>query len=317
MKKNIKTAVVGIGNMGKNHARIYKQISHLTAVVDINGSRGKKMADEFDVKWYKTIDELLKYEQIDALSVVVPTKFHYQVASESIKRGIPTLVEKPITESSSQAKKLIALAKKKKVFLQVGHIERFNPAITKIKSLIDKNRLGQIVSLLALRVGISPPKSKNSDVSLDLCIHDIDIMNYLLGEYPTEVNIAKKKIFKNNLADAASILMQYKHATGMIQANWITPIKIRKLYVTGTEGFAEVDYIHQKVTMYDKLINIKASGNFYELVSRYDTSKKEVHISRKEPLKEELKYFLKHRNTQKPDQIAYDALETLLVVNHK
>ena len=208
MTRKIKTAVIGVGNMGKNHARVYKEISSLTAVVDTNPNRGIQMADEFDVKWYKTVKELIKKEKIDALSIVVPTSKHSSIAKITLANKIPTLIEKPIAPTVKQGTELINLAKKFKTFLMVGHIERFNPAVVKVKGLIEKGKLGDIVSLLAIRVGVIPPAFFPSDVVIDLSIHDIDVFNFLLDQFPKKVTVGKNKIFNQNISDSAALLLE-------------------------------------------------------------------------------------------------------------
>lgn len=314
MKKKIKTAVIGVGNMGKNHVRAYSEISELVAVSDVFINEGKQIAGKYKVKFYQNYEEMLDKEKPDAVSVVVPTKFHKEVAINCLKRKIPTLVEKPIADSILNAKEMINEAKKNQTLLMVGHIERFNPAVEKLKDLIEKDRFGNIISLLTIRVGINPPKTDLSDVSIDLAVHDVDIFNYLLNEFPYEKRVLKNKIFKQNIADSASILLRYRNATGIIQTNWITPIKMRKLYLTGTDGFAELDYISQKLVLYDKIINKKLDGDFFELVSLSETPKKEIYISRKEPLKQELLHFIKiiGKKQKLNPEYAYQALRIVL-----
>lgn len=314
MKKNIKTAVIGVGNMGKNHARIYSEISDLVAVSDVIENTGKKIAEKYKVKFYKDFHEMLQKEKPDAVSVVVPTKFHKEITIDCLKREIPTLVEKPIADTLSDAKAMLEEAKKNRTFLMVGHIERFNPVVVRLKDLIDQRKFGRIISLLAIRVGISPPKISGSDVIIDLAIHDLDVFNYLLDELPHSKKIIGSKIFKDNRVDSAAILLEYKHAIGMIQTNWITPIKMRKLYLTGTDGFAEVDYISQKLVIHNNIINKKQVGDYLELISLSRAQKKEIYISRKEPLKNELLFFLKNRKNYQHITITTGAIEALRLV---
>lgn len=310
MRKNIRTAVIGVGNMGKNHTRVYSEISNLVAVADILPEIGRSVAAKYQAKYYQNYQEMLDKEKPRAVSVAVPTKYHKEVTIDCLRRKIPTLVEKPIAETTPDAEMMLKEAKKNKIFFMVGHIERFNPAVIKLKRLIDYGKLGKIISLLAIRVGISPPKTSNSDVTIDLAIHDLDVFNYLVGEFPHSKKVIKHKLFKDNRADSAAILLEYKHATGMIQTNWITPIKMRKLYVTGTDGFAEVDYISQKLIIYNNIINKKQIGDYLELVSLSNKQKKEIYISRKEPLKNELLFFLENRENQECDT-TIEAMEAL------
>ena len=295
MTRKVKTAVIGIGNMGRNHVRIYSHISNLVAIADVDSSVGEKVAKEYSVPLYKNYQEMLDKEKPEAISVVVPTQNHREVALVCLERQIPTIVEKPLAANMKDAMDMVSSARKNKTFLMVGHIERFNPAVIRLKRLINEKKLGSIVSVLVVRVGISPPRSLHSDVTFDLAIHDIDVCNYLLDEYPTYSTIIKRKISEDNIADSATVVLKYKHTTAMIQTNWITPIKIRKLYITGTEAYAELDYISQELTVLYKHNETAPIDSFAKFISLSKFPKKKVYISKKEPLREELKFFLKNR----------------------
>lgn len=292
MKFRIKTAVIGVGNMGKNHLRVYSKLSNLIAIADVSALTGLPLSEKYGVRYYQNYQEMLDREKPQAVSVAVPTKFHTQVAIHCLQRRIPVLLEKPIAGTITEAQAVISEAQKNQVGLMIGQIERFNPAVVELKSLLIQNKLGKIISLLAIRVGINPPNFRQADVVVDLALHDVDVFNYLLDEYPVEKIIFKCKINKDNIADSASLLFRYRRAVGMIQTNWITPIKMRKLLITGTRGFAEMDYINQKLILYNKASSQKPVGDFTELVSLSRIPIKKIYISRKEPLWEEISFFL-------------------------
>lgn len=314
MKRKIKTAVIGTGNMGKNHIRVYSEISDLVAIADIREDIGKPMAQKYKTKFYTDYRKMLDKEKPDAVSIVVPTQFHKEVAIECLNRKVATLVEKPIAHTVADAEAILDSSFKNKTTLMVGHIERFNPAILKLKNMINKGKIGRIISMLAIRVGVSFPATKNNDVVVDLAVHDIDIFNFLLDSLPINKNSIKHKLFKHNIWDSASILLEYKNAACSIVTNWITPVKMRKLYVTGTDGFVELDYISQKIIVYGKHMKKKQEGDFYEFLSMYEQPKKEVFLSRKEPLKEELQFFLNSAayNVKVDTSFALDALKIIL-----
>lgn len=313
--KKLRTAVIGAGNMGRNHLRIYSQISNLIAVSDLDEELGNAAAKNYNSKYYKDYKKLIKDEKPDAVSVVVPTKYHKEVTIYCLKNRVPTLVEKPIAQNIKEARAMMKSSNQNKTTLMVGHVERFNPAITKLKKFIASNKFGRITNLLSIRVGVNPPKTPNSDVVLDLAVHDVDIFNFLINKFPLEHKILKDKIYKNNLFDSGSLILRYEGATGLIHTNWITPVKMRKLYVTGTHGFAEVDYITQELIIHNKIAKFKKDGNYFHFISLADNSKREVFVSRKEPLKEELIYFLKnlrYKSTENYLHYAVKALETVL-----
>ncbi len=312
MRRKIKTAVIGVGSMGERHARVYHELTSLVAVADTNSAVGKVVAKKYNTHYYKDFREMLVKERPEAISIAVPTLLHKDVAMACLKLKIPILVEKPIASSFSEAKIIIREAQRQQVPTMVGHIERFNPGVVKLKYLVGENRFGKIINLLAIRVGVNPPKVHRSDVALDLAVHDVDIFNYLLEEFPVKVVAEKNKIYTHNIADTASFLIFYNHARAMVQTNWITPIKMRKLYLTGTKGFAELDYITQKLVVYDEFVQTKLDGNFLEFISLYQSPKKEIYISRKEPLKEELAYFIQCVRTHTITDLSY-ALEAVRI----
>mgnify|MGYP000312413230 CR=1 FL=1 len=295
--KKTRSAVIGCGNMGRHHVRLYSDLTSLCAISDISSAHGKSLADKYHTKFYKDYQEMLTNEKPDVVSVAVPTNLHYDVTLECLSRKIAVLVEKPIANTVKQGELLLENARKNRTFLMVGHVERFNPVVKKLKQIISQGRLGKILSLVAMRVGINPPPTKDSDVAMELAIHDVDVLNFIMDKVPNNKKIIRHKIFKDNLADSASIMLEYNGATALIQTNWITPIKMRKLYVTGIKGFAEVDYIDQRLTLYDKIILPKPEGDFYELVTLFKSPKKEIFVFKKEPLKQELLYFLKNYKT--------------------
>lgn len=285
----INVAVIGLGNMGKNHVRTYSEIDKvkLVAVCDCDEEKGKVIAEKNRCKFYKDYNEMFQKEKIDLVSLVVPTKFHEKIALDVIEKGVNILIEKPITDTIEGAQKIIEKAKQKNVKLAIGHIERFNPAVQKLKEIIDQERIGQITSIIARRVGLFPPQIKDANVIIDLAVHDIDIINYLMGDKPKEIEANAGRALISHREDYAEIFLKYKAASGFIQVNWITPIKIRNLSVTGTKGYAEMDYISQNVLLYES--NYKKNfESFGDVVMFSQPNKVEIGLDKGEPLKLEL-----------------------------
>ncbi len=287
-------AVIGVGNMGRAHARIYYQLNNvnLVAISDLNETIGREVADKFSTKFYKDYREMLSKEKIDAISIVVPTKYHKQVSLFCIKEGKHILVEKPIAENIEDAQEIINTAEKKEIKLAVGHIERFNPAVIELKKQIDKGVFGDIISLVTRRVGGFPPQIKDSNVVIDLAVHDIDVYNYLLGTLPTKVAANTRRALISQREDSAELFLTYSNTTGYIQVNWITPVKIRNLSITGTKGYAELDYISQDLTLF-KSNFVAKTVDFEEFVEAFGSPEKNlIHIKKEEPLKKELENFI-------------------------
>jgi len=314
--KLINVAVVGVGNMGRHHARVYSLLenANLVAVSDIDERIGKKIARKYEIKFYKNYKEMLNKENIDTVSIAVPTKFHSEIALEVMKFKKHLLVEKPIASNISEAKKIIKAAKKARVKLAIGHIERFNPAVQKLKEIIKGGNLGKVISIIVRRVGIFSPQIRDTNVITDLAVHDIDILSYLLNQQPTEVFAKGRETLINQREDSAEIFLSYNDISGFIQVNWITPVKIRILSVTGSKGYAELNYITQKIEFYQSKYK-KMVDNFGEFVIKFgQPTKKEIKINKREPLFCELESFIECvRQNKEPLVTGEDGLRALIV----
>lgn len=246
-----RTAIIGLGNMGKNHYRVCSEFNELLPITCDND----KEAIYCDY-------HCVPYEFIDYAIVSVPTHLHKEIAIYCIEQGANVLIEKPITNSIEDAYAIKEAAKKHKVKVGVGHTERFNPVVKYAKKNLKK--LGNIIDISTKRVGPTTPKDKGLGVAVDLAIHDIDVICFLLNKSP-------KQVFSVGNEDNIGILLNFGASQAHIQANWVTPEKIRTLTITGTKGYLEADYIKQTVKLNGKDIPIK-----YE-----------------EPLKNEHKEFIK------------------------
>jgi len=292
--EKIRIAVIGVGNMGKNHARVYSQNPDvdLVAISDIDESIAQRVASTFGAKWYLDYKEMLNTEEIDAVSIAVPTTKHEKVALDVIDCGKHVLLEKPIAASIKSAKKIVESANKSGTKLMVGHIERFNPVVARIKQLIEEGKLGRIVSISSKRVGPYANIKNDIGVCLDLAIHDIDVMRFITND---EVSEVYAKIGNNLFSeeDYVSILLTLKKGTtGLVEANWLTPTKIRRLDVTGTKGYAALDYIGQDLNLYGKMLS-ENSADYEELIMAYgQPCMGKIKIEKEEPLKLEIKHFV-------------------------
>lgn len=314
MKTLLKTAVIGVGNMGSNHARVLSEISDLVALCDINKNRTELATFRHTTKLFTDYKLMLNQVNLDAVVVAVPVEQHFTIAKDCLTSGTSCLVEKPITGTVTQGHDLLKLSKIANLVLMPGHIERFNPAVIAVKNLIDQGKLGTIVSLLALRLGINPPSFTNADVTIDLGIHDVDIFQYLLGETAQKVFVLKHKVIPHNQADAAHIMLQFTHATGMIQTNWITPHKTRHLTVTGTKGMAIVDYITQELQFVSGNQKSDVYNGFLDLLKLSEIPWQAITVQKQEPLRKELEFFLdavQKEDTTITQKLCQDALSAL------
>lgn len=275
MRKQLRAGVIGVGAMGKNHARLYYELPgvELIGVADTNETLAASIAQSYGCKPYADYHDLLD-ENLDALSIAVPTTLHKKATLDAIQRGISVLVEKPIADTIENADEIIEAARQKRVKLMVGHVERFNPAITKLKELIDNGLLGNVVSISAKRVGPYSPRIRDVGIVLDLGTHDIDIMSYLYGEKIKEVYASAGTVVHSHEDHAIITLNFSSGSSGVIDTNWLTPHKVRNLTVIGSQGIAEVDCIEETLRIFDQ-----------EWV-------RDAKIEKEEPLKLELLHFI-------------------------
>ncbi len=312
----INVAVIGTGAMGRHHVRIYSELGNvnLVAISDLDEKNGKLLAEKHSCKFYKDFKEMLDKEKIDAVSVAVPTKFHTAVAIYCANKEKHILLEKPISDNIDDAEAIINACMRNNVTLLIGHIERFNPAIDALKKQIASGTLGDITSIISKRVGLFPSRIKDADVVVDLAVHDIDIFNYLLERTPEKISSNLGNALIDDRPDYANILLKYDGASAFIEVNWTTPVKIRTLSITGTKGYAELDYITQDLVMYETNIE-KEFDSFGDFVIKFGEAKhKMIDVKKSEPLKNELAHFIDcvEKGT-KPKVTGESALEALKV----
>jgi len=273
--KKTRVGVIGAGAMGKHHARIYSEMqeAELVGVADVNERVAAEVATEYNTAAFTDCERLLKND-LDAVSIAVPTSLHKAIALKVANQGVHMLVEKPIAESLESADTIINAARRKNLKLMVGHIERFNPAILKLKELISAEELGEIISISCRRVGPYPPRIRDVGIIIDLAVHDIDAISYLYGKRAINVYSIAGNSFHTK-EDHASILLQYEDKrSGMVETNWLTPHKIRTITITATGGVAYADYLDQSLEIW------KEDGLW------------KVDVEKREPLKNELELFL-------------------------
>jgi UDP-N-acetylglucosamine 3-dehydrogenase len=247
--KKIKIALVGLGRMGKNHLRVLRETPgfEVVAVVDPVAAPPPDLGA---VPLLRKVKELAGIDYTAAL-VATPTATHYEVATELIAQGKDLLVEKPIASTFEQSEQLVAAAEAKGTKLVVGHVERFNPAVRKLREIIREGWLGTPIHFAFTRVGGYPETIlEGNNVILDLAVHDIDVLRSLVG--PLKLGHSMCHVtWKEGVFDTAEIFLAAQSgASASVHVNWITPTKIRSIRVTGTRGVCFVDYILQSCEMF-------------------------------------------------------------------
>ena len=287
----IKLGVIGIGSMGKNHVRVCSEIDNieLVGIADIDKTAVQKIAERFDISAFFDYKELI--QKLDAVVVSTPTKFHYSIVSDVLNEGKHVLVEKPMCDDVKKAEELVKKAKKEKLVLAVGHIERHNPAVKFVQAAINNKQFGELITLASKRVSNFPGRIRDTGVIFDLGIHDIDVMRFLAGNI-TSVYARTGRFTKTiDFEDHANIVLNFENGIcGVVEVNWLTPMKVRKLFLTCSKNFVEVDYTSQTVTISSSSFKTLDEMNLYRTPLDYNIN--QVALEKKEPLRNEIEDFI-------------------------
>ncbi len=279
----VDVGVIGVGSMGQHHARVYNELTNanLVGVFDTDSDRAAEIAAKHGTEALK-LDELLK--NAAAVSVVVPTEYHLTIAEQALAAGVAPLIEKPVVTDQSEGKKLRALRDEAGLPVQIGHIERFNPAVSALKNVLDEMT---VLSLKAERLGPPPSREIHDSAVLDLMIHDIDIVLSLVDGEPIEVNSAG---IRDNRHTTATITFD-SGVIANLTASRLTQRKVRKLTITAEECLVEVDYMDQSIEIHRQSIPeyIENNGN---VRFRHESIIERPTIRNGEPLKQELQAFV-------------------------
>jgi predicted dehydrogenase len=280
----INVGVVGVGYLGSRHARVYSQLktANLVAVCDIDKKHARRVARKHRVWYYPDYRSL--FDKVDAVSIAVPTSLHHKIAKEFLNNDIHVLVEKPITKTLDEAQELIDIADSRNLIVQVGHIERFNPVVTAIEPFLKNARF-----IECHRAGPYKKKKRARDVGvvLDLMIHDIDIILSLVkSDVKTIEAVGISTISPHE--DIANVRLSFKNgAIADITASRVTKEEVRNIKISQRDSYIMLDYLH-----HDAKIVHKTGGKVL---------KEKIKIEKKEPLKQELKSFIRSiQNDTKP-----------------
>jgi UDP-N-acetylglucosamine 3-dehydrogenase len=292
----LKAAVIGVGSMGRNHARVYGELGgvELVGVADSDPSVASGVVARYGGEAYTSYLELLEETKPDLVTLSVPTVDHLEMALEIIHRGVSLLIEKPIAFSVEEGKRIIAEAEGAGVVLMVGHIERFNPAVIALKERLLQDELGKVFLLDAHRKGPFPARIKDVGVVIDLAVHDLDIMRYVTGAEIVRVYAETERRIHSTREDLLSGLVRMSDGTvGTLSINWLTPTKIRELLVTGERGMFRVDYLTQDLYFFENATTALPDWDAIKVLRGVSEGKMVRHVvSKKEPLRAELEAFV-------------------------
>jgi predicted dehydrogenase len=270
--EKVRVGIIGVGYLGMQHARIlsYLEEAELKGVADIEFKKAVEIGNRHGVRYFQNYEDML--DEIDAAIVATPTFDHFSISMKLLSEGKSVLVEKPITETVEQAEQLVKMAKKNGPILQVGHLERFNPAVEAVESVISDPKFIEVQ-----RLGSFSARSLDIDVVLDLMIHDLDIILALLKDEVKSIRSSGIHVVSEKI-DIANARLEFKSGcVATLTASRVHQGKVRKLRIFEPTVCYSVDYINQEV-------------NIFPLNGR-QTDIKTLKIEKEEPLKKELKSF--------------------------
>src|SRR6266404_2272217 len=281
--KRIRVAVVGTGEFGRNHARVYREIdgAELVGVFDQNQERGAAVAAEFQTQVLKSLDELRG--RADAASVAVPTVAHTEVGCRLMEMGLDVLVEKPMAVSLAEADALLHAAKKNARILQAGHVERFNPAVIAVEPILNRPLFFEVH-----RLGVFTPRSLDVDVIYDLMIHDLDILLALVHEPVTEVKAVGIPVLTNKVDIAHARLEFAGGAVANVTVSRVSTERVRKVRFFQQHEYISLDYARRDALR----IGVKKAGPQPEF------GYEKLPAASVEPLRAELESFVEAVRTR-------------------
>ncbi|MFP8957099.1 Gfo/Idh/MocA family oxidoreductase [Natrialbaceae archaeon A-CW3] len=301
----IRAGVIGVGAMGENHARIYGELRgvDLVGVTDLDDGLTERVATRYDTASLP-MDDLLA--TCDVVTVAVPTHAHYETVSTCLEAGVHVLVEKPIAETVEEGRALIRTAEDADLVLQVGHIERFNPAVETVASVIEEL---DVIAIEAERLGPPVDRTATDGVVSDLMIHDIDVVGSFFEATPTVVSA-----MSTDDGQYATTTMLSDGVIVSLTASRRTQKKVRRLTITASECLVEVDYLQQSVLIhrdsYPEYVTDEGTNRH-----RHESVVERPRVENGEPLKRELEAFVDAVETgSEPPVTGEDGLAALEIV---
>ncbi len=317
--EQVRIGVIGTGRMGQSHCRVYSNLRHakFVGVCDVNAELGKDIARKHEVSYFREVDSLL--ENIDAVSICTPTPQHYELVMQCLDRNVHVMVEKPFTETLEQAQALKdAAAAKGQLVVQVGHIEKFNPAFIELRKVLEG------MSVLAMNFNrLSPFQGSNVDVDvvLDLMIHDIGLVVDLFSAEPASMDAYGFSVFSNTIDHGLAILRYDSGLLLSLTASRVTEQKVRGINVTSKESFIEADLLNKNISVHRRTlgnyVNQMNSGVKY----RQESLIERIVVPAMEPLFLELQDFVNCVVDSKAPQVTtsdgYNALRFVLLLRDR
>jgi predicted dehydrogenase len=314
----LKVGVIGTGHLGKIHTKLFKEVetAELIGVYDIDKKKADVAANEFGITAFANLNELLS--QVEGVSIVATTSAHYELVKKAFEKNVNVLVEKPITATIEEAEEIVKIADEKKLILQVGHIERFNPALLSLEKyqldpkFIQTDRLAQF-----------NPRGTDVAVVLDLMIHDIDIILSLVKSEVKEIKASGVAVVSDNI-DIANARLEFENgAVANVTASRISQKKMRKMRMFQQSGYIALDFITGVAEVYRLVGKDEMAVNHFLSFGEMGVGEKKKFVVYEQPeikqvnaLKYELELFIESvKNKTRPVVSGVDGLKALKVAD--
>jgi UDP-N-acetylglucosamine 3-dehydrogenase len=290
----LRVGLAGLGSMGRNHLRVLgtRERCSLVAVADPVGELLDDAVARTSAAGFVDPLEMLDAVELDAVVIAAPTTAHLELALAAIEHGTPVLIEKPLAADVDQAVAIVAAARERGLPVQVGHVERFNPAVLELGRLLDLGWHSTVYSIQSRRAGPFPARIRDVGVTIDLATHDVDILSWIAGERPERVYAETAQRVHTGHEDLLFGLLHFPSgATGMLDVDWLTPAKRRQLVVVGEEGMFELDYLTQRLT-FTKAPDVEHPRLIGGYAPTFEGDVAVLPVANAEPLAAELDAFL-------------------------
>lgn len=313
----LRVGLAGLGAMGRNHLRVLssREDCRLVAIGDPVAEVLDAAAAATGAQAFAEPLAMIAEAELDALVIAAPTTAHEPLALAAIERGIPVLVEKPLAATVDEGVRIVRAARARGVPVQVGHVERFNPAVLELGRLLQAGWLSTIYSIASRRAGPFPARIRDVGVTVDLATHDVDILSWIAGERPRRVYAEIAQRIHADHEDLLFGLLTYPSGTtGMLDVNWLTPAKRRQLIVVGEEGMFELDYLTQRLTF--TRANVERAQLIGGFATTFSGDVADLPVANAEPLAAEIDAFLGVvRNGGRPVVDVEDGLWAVAIAN--
>lgn len=252
----LRGAVIGGGTMGSLHLRVLRALEGVTEVILVEPDEERRMTLESryrDLRTYLDVETAISREALDFACVAVPVAEAPAITGRLIEHRVPVLLEKPMAPSLEEARSLASLARERQVLLSIGYVERFNPAIRALREELRRKSAGRVYQMHARRLSPLPDRGGLAGVALDLATHELDVMRFLSSSEPVRVYAETGGVKGAAREDLVCASLRFESGTtGLIEANWLTPMKIRQLSVTTESGMFVADYLTQDLYLYEQ-----------------------------------------------------------------